>query len=144
MDAAQAPEMHSVECPLSAVVSRGQCNTQLRASNENANSMLDLYLFKGRNSPVTFSRTNQDSMAVVPNRRKTLGFKALAIAKGSVASTVEPATQSGRSRLDFPASFPRGGKEPSPTQTVQRQRRVICGVVSDWCKLHIETLRRLP
>jgi hypothetical protein len=58
----------------------------LRASNENANSMLDLYLFKGRNSPVTFSRTNQDSRAVVPNRRKTLGFKALAIAKGSVAS----------------------------------------------------------
>jgi hypothetical protein len=59
----------------------------LRASNENANSMLDLYLFKGRNSPVTFSRTNQDSMAVVPNRQKTLGFKAPAIAKGSVAST---------------------------------------------------------
>jgi hypothetical protein len=59
----------------------------LRASNENANSTLDLYLFKGRNSPVTFSLTNQDSMAVVPNRRKTLSFKALAIAKGSVAST---------------------------------------------------------
>jgi hypothetical protein len=58
-----------------------------RASNENTNSMLDLYLFKGRNSPVTFGRTNQDSMAVVPNRRKTLGFKALAIAKRSIAST---------------------------------------------------------
>ncbi len=49
--------------------------------------MLDLYLFKARNSPITFSRTNQDSMAVVRNRRKTLGFKALAIAKGNVAST---------------------------------------------------------
>ena len=59
----------------------------LRASNENANSMLDLYTFKGRNSSVPFSRTNQDSMAIVPNRRKTLGFKALAIAMGSVAST---------------------------------------------------------
>jgi hypothetical protein len=66
---------------------KGSIQHPLRASNENANSMLDLYLFKGRNSPVTFSRTNQDSMAVVPNRRKTLGFKALAIAKGSVALT---------------------------------------------------------
>jgi hypothetical protein len=66
---------------------KGSMQHPLGASNENANSMLDLYLFKGRNSPVTFSRTNQDSMAVVPNRRKTLGFKALAIAKGSVAST---------------------------------------------------------
>ena len=59
----------------------------LGASNDNANSTLDLYLFKGRNSPITFSRTNQDSMAVVPSRWKTLGFKALAIAKGSVALT---------------------------------------------------------
>jgi hypothetical protein len=58
----------------------------LRASNENANSLLDLYLFKGHNSPVTFSRANQDSMAVVPNRRKALRFKALAVAKGCVAS----------------------------------------------------------
>jgi hypothetical protein len=59
----------------------------LDASNENANSTLDLYLFKGRNSPVTFSRTNQDSMAVLPNRRKTLAFIALALAKDSVALT---------------------------------------------------------
>jgi len=66
---------------------KGSMQHPLGASNDNANSTLDLYLFKGRNSPVTFSRTNQDSMAVVPNRRKTLGFKALAIAKGSVAST---------------------------------------------------------
>jgi hypothetical protein len=51
----------------------------LRASNENANRMLDLYLFKGRNSSVSFSGTNQDSMAVVRKRRKTLTFKALAI-----------------------------------------------------------------
>ena len=66
---------------------KGSMQHPLRASNENTNSMLDLHLFKGRDSPVTFSRTNQDSMAVVPNRRKTLGFKALAIAKCSVAST---------------------------------------------------------
>jgi hypothetical protein len=59
----------------------------LRASNENTNSKLDLYLFKGRNSPVTFSRINQGSVAVVPKRRKTLGFKALVVAKGSVALT---------------------------------------------------------
>jgi len=65
----------------------GSMQHLLRASNENTNSMLDLYLFKGRNSPVTFSRTNQDSVAIVPKRRKTLGFKVLAIAKGSVAST---------------------------------------------------------
>jgi len=44
-------------------------------------------LFKERNSPVTFSHTNQDAMAVAPNRRKTLGFDPLAIAKGSVALT---------------------------------------------------------
>ena len=44
-------------------------------------------LFKEPNSPVTFSHTNQDAMAVVPNRRKTLGFDPLAIAKGSVALT---------------------------------------------------------
>ncbi len=50
---------------------KGQCNTQLRASNENTNSMLDLHLFKGRDSPVTFSRTNRDSVAIVPKRRKT-------------------------------------------------------------------------
>jgi hypothetical protein len=61
---------------------KGSMQHPLRASNENANSMLDLYLFKGRNSPVTFSRTNQDSMAVVPNRWKTQAFKALAICKG--------------------------------------------------------------
>ncbi len=66
---------------------KGSMQHLLRAHNENTNSMLDLYIFKGRNSPVTFSRTNQDSMAVVPSRWKTLGFKALAIAKGSVAST---------------------------------------------------------
>jgi hypothetical protein len=66
---------------------KGSMQHPLRASNENTNSMLDLYLFKGRDSPVTFSRSNQDSKAVVPNRRKTLGFKALATATGSVAST---------------------------------------------------------
>jgi hypothetical protein len=55
--------------------------------NENTNGMLDLHLFKGRDSPVTYSRTNKDSMAVVPNRRKTWCFKALAIAKGRVAPT---------------------------------------------------------
>ena len=66
---------------------KGSMQHLLRASNENTNSMLDLYLFKGRNSPVTFSRINQGSVAVVPKRRKTLGFKALVVAKGSVALT---------------------------------------------------------
>jgi hypothetical protein len=37
---------------------KGSMQHPLRASNENTNSMLDLYLFKGRDSPVTFSRTN--------------------------------------------------------------------------------------
>ena len=66
---------------------KGSMRHPLRASNENANSLLDLYLFKGHNSPVTFSRANKDSMAVVPNRRKALRFKGLALVKGSVAST---------------------------------------------------------
>ena len=66
---------------------KGSMQHPLRASNGNTNSMLDLHLFKGRDSPVTFSRSNQDSKALVANRRKTLGFKALAIAMSSVAST---------------------------------------------------------
>jgi hypothetical protein len=69
------------------VVSRGQCNTLWVPVMTTPTARWTCTSSKGRNSPVIFSRTNQDSMAVVPNRRKRLGFIALALAKGSVALT---------------------------------------------------------
>ena len=58
----------------------------LGASNDNASSTLDLYLFKGTQLSRHFQSHQSRFHGVVPNRRKTLGFIALALAKGSVAS----------------------------------------------------------
>jgi hypothetical protein len=66
---------------------KGSMQHPPRASNRNTNSMLNLYLFKGRDSTVTFTRSNQDSRRLWRTVGTPWVSKACPIAKGSVAST---------------------------------------------------------
>src|SRR5712692_1103330 len=74
---------------------KGSMQHPLRASNGNTNSMLDLYLFKGRDSPVTFTRSNQDSRRLWRTVGKPRVSKPWPLLRAVLRRPVEPAAKSG-------------------------------------------------
>src|SRR5216684_2712690 len=68
-----------------------------RTSNRNTNSMLNLYLFKGRDYTVTFTRSNQDSRRLWRTVGKPWVSKACPLLRAVLRRPVEPAVENGRS-----------------------------------------------
>src|SRR2546425_7225300 len=78
---------------------KGSMQHPPRASNRNTNSMLNLYLFKGRDSTVTFTRSNQDSRRLWRTVGKPWVSKACPLLRAVLHRSVEPAAESGQLRM---------------------------------------------
>src|SRR5229473_378164 len=76
---------------------KGSMQHPPRASNRNTNSMLNLYLFKGRDCTVTFTRSNQDSRRLWRTVGKPWVSKACPLLRAVLRLPVEPATQNSHS-----------------------------------------------